>query len=52
MATDPDCGMAVEPSLAAGRVEHAGETYYFCSRRCLDGFQSKPARYANGAASI
>ena len=28
---DPVCGMDVEPETAAGRHEHAGTTYYFCS---------------------
>ena len=30
------CGMTVEPASAAGSHTHAGQTYYFCSRHCLD----------------
>ena len=30
---DPVCGMMVDPQKAAGKVEHAGKTYYFCSTR-------------------
>jgi Cu+-exporting ATPase len=31
MATDPICGMTVDPKGAAGKHEHNGQTYYFCS---------------------
>jgi len=31
MVKDPVCGMVIEPASAAGKAEHAGETYYFCS---------------------
>ena len=33
MATDPVCGMAVEREHAVS-AEHAGETYWFCSKGC------------------
>lgn len=46
MAVDPICGMAVEPARAAGSHEYRGETYYFCSRSCLDAFRTDPAKYA------
>ncbi len=46
MAIDPICGMAVEPARAAGSHEYRGETYYFCSRSCLDAFRTDPAKYA------
>ena len=29
---DPVCGMAVDPSKAAGRSEYHGKTYFFCSK--------------------
>ncbi|GKS57100.1 copper-translocating P-type ATPase [Nitrospira sp.] len=51
MALDPICGMTVEPASAAGRHEHAGTTYYFCSRHCLDTFKGDPARYLTPAAA-
>ena len=42
---DPVCGMTVEPASAAGSHTHAGETYYFCSRHCLEQFKADPQRY-------
>ena len=42
---DPVCGMSVEPEAAAGRLEHAGRTYLFCSPHCLEAFRSNPPRY-------
>jgi Cu+-exporting ATPase len=53
VATDPVCGMTVEPAKAAGSVVHHGETYYFCSQRCVNAFTADPRSYAGktGAAS-
>ena len=31
---DPVCGMDVDPSHAAGSVEHKGQMHYFCSEHC------------------
>jgi Cu+-exporting ATPase len=42
---DPVCGMDVDPGEAAGSHEYGGQTYYFCSGRCLDQFRAKPARF-------
>jgi Cu+-exporting ATPase len=42
MATDPICGMTVEPKNAAGTHEYDGRTYYFCSQRCLARFKEDP----------
>jgi Cu+-exporting ATPase len=42
---DPVCGMTVDPSKAAGKVEHAGKTYYFCSMRCAERFSKEPAKF-------
>jgi P-type Cu+ transporter len=39
---DPVCGMTVDPARAAGKQKHGGETYYFCSRRCLVKFTADP----------
>jgi P-type Cu+ transporter len=41
---DPVCGMQVDPSTPL-RTDHAGTTYYFCARSCLDRFRADPARY-------
>lgn len=42
MATDPVCGMTVDPAQAAGRYEHKGQIYYFCAESCLNRFRSDP----------
>jgi P-type Cu+ transporter len=43
------CGMQVNPVKAAGSTEHEGKTYYFCSRGCLQKFQSDPRTYLDPA---
>jgi P-type Cu+ transporter len=48
---DPVCGMTIEPAKAAGHVEHAGRTYYFCSVPCLERFKADPARFVSEAAA-
>jgi Cu+-exporting ATPase len=48
---DPVCGMTVLPERAAGRHEHAGTTYYFCSNGCLDKFRADPERYLRAGAT-
>lgn len=48
MATDPVCGMQVDPdqARAAGlSAEHEGQTYFFCGRGCMLDFQDDPERY-------
>ena len=45
MATDPVCGMSVDPATAEHRAEHAGHDYFFCSARCRERFIAEPARY-------
>jgi Cu+-exporting ATPase len=50
MAIDPICGMTVEPVRAAGRFEHAGTTYFFCSQGCLEKFRADPVRALSSAA--
>jgi P-type Cu+ transporter len=42
---DPVCGMMVAPEKAAGKVEHAGKTYYFCSKGCAERFSREPAKF-------
>ncbi|MEA3274084.1 MAG: YHS domain-containing protein [Pseudomonadota bacterium] len=42
---DPVCGMLVDPDTGYGKM-HQGRLYRFCSRDCLDKFESEPARYA------
>jgi P-type Cu+ transporter len=43
--TDPVCKMEIDESVAAGKSEHLGETYYFCSARCKNKFDEKPSEY-------
>src|SRR5687767_13541894 len=44
-AVDPVCGMGILPSEAAGHVQHRGETYHFCSERCVERFQRNPIAF-------
>src|SRR5204863_7384694 len=45
MATDPVCGMSIDPATARYRTEHAGKTYFFCGTRCLERFSAEPERF-------
>jgi Cu+-exporting ATPase len=36
---DPVCGMTFNPSRAVAKMEHKGQTYYFCSSGCLAEFR-------------
>ena len=42
---DPVCGMTVNPAKAAGQHAHAGHTYYFCGKSCLEKFRAEPERF-------
>jgi Cu+-exporting ATPase len=44
-AKDPVCGMMVDPQKSAGKVEHLGKTYYFCSARCAERFEKNPEKF-------
>ncbi|AGA26827.1 heavy metal translocating P-type ATPase [Singulisphaera acidiphila] len=41
---DPVCGMDVDPERAAGSFDFEGQTYFFCSKGCLEKFRVDPAR--------
>jgi len=45
--TDPVCGMKLTPETAYGKLEHEGQTFYFCSKSCQDTFKQNPAKYAS-----
>jgi len=47
---DPVCGMTVDPATAAGKFDYEGQTYYFCSPRCLEKFSADPQAYINKAS--
>src|SRR5260370_8243722 len=51
---DPVCGMMVAPEKAADKVERAGETYYFCSKGCVERFSREPEKFlaAPGTAGM
>jgi len=42
MEKDVVCGMQVDPATAAWSADHAGKTYYFCGKGCLDRFAADP----------
>lgn len=44
-ATDPVCGMTVDPLTSLHTAVHDGKTYWFCSAGCEAEFRKEPARY-------
>ena len=52
LATDPVCGMRVEPATAAGSHRHGGVTYYFCGKHCLARFKADPGKYLAKSAPV
>lgn len=44
-ATDPVCGMTVDPLTATHKAVHDGRTYWFCSAGCLSEFEQDPSRF-------
>jgi Cu+-exporting ATPase len=48
LATDPVCGMSVDPATAEHRREHRGRTYWFCSAHCARRFEASPEDYLTG----
>jgi Cu+-exporting ATPase len=51
---DPVCGMMVDPQKPAGKVLHADQTYYFCSKGCAQKFENDPEKFlaAPGTAGM
>jgi YHS domain-containing protein len=45
MEIDPVCGMEVDPLTAEWRQEFEGNTYYFCSKGCMEDFAEDPSSY-------
>jgi Cu+-exporting ATPase len=41
--------MQVDEQNAAGKSEHGGQTYYFCSAGCKTKFDENPEQYAGQA---
>mgnify|MGYP001948446991 CR=1 FL=1 len=48
-ATDPVCGMSVDIETAKHVSEHDGETYYFCSAKCREKFDTRPEVFLDPA---
>ncbi|MGE0062704.1 MAG: heavy metal translocating P-type ATPase [Xanthobacteraceae bacterium] len=44
-ATDPVCGMKVDPHKTPHRHTHQGHPYYFCSAGCRTKFAADPVKY-------
>ncbi|MDO8394440.1 MAG: YHS domain-containing protein [Dietzia sp.] len=44
-ATDPVCGMSVDPATTRWSSDHQGTKYYFCAKGCKESFDKKPADY-------
>ena len=42
---DPVCGMTVGNWPETLSLEHEGQSYYFCSRDCMEKFQEHPEQY-------
>ena len=49
MATDPVCGMKVDPGKPGATAEHAGKKYFFCCSHCAAKFQADPEKYLQPA---
>ncbi|HEY7925733.1 MAG TPA: YHS domain-containing protein, partial [Vicinamibacteria bacterium] len=46
LATDPVCGMKVDPANArGGSFDHAGTRYFFCGPRCRERFAADPSHW-------
>jgi Cu+-exporting ATPase len=49
---DPVCGMMVPPEKAAAKIDHAGETYYFCSKGCAERFSHEPEKFLSASGIV
>lgn len=45
LPVDPVCRMVVDPERAAGRLQHGGTAYFFCSLHCAGQFAQHPERF-------
>jgi P-type Cu+ transporter len=44
-ATDPVCGMRVDPATAKHRTSYKNQDYFFCSGRCRERFEAEPEKF-------
>ncbi|SIS18164.1 MaoC/PaaZ C-terminal domain-containing protein [Natronorubrum thiooxidans] len=49
MATDPACGMEVDPLTSSITAEYDGQLYHFCSDGCKEQFKNDPQRFVEAA---
>ncbi|MGN6097215.1 MAG: heavy metal translocating P-type ATPase [Bosea sp. (in: a-proteobacteria)] len=49
LATDPVCGMTVDPATSKHKASHEGGDFSFCSAGCRTKFVADPDRYIGGA---
>jgi P-type Cu+ transporter len=50
-ATDPVCGMKVDPNTTPHHADHDGQAFHFCSAGCRTKFIAEPAKYLDGKPS-
>ena len=51
VATDPVCGMKVDPAQTPHRHAHNGQDYFFCGGSCRSKFAADPDKYLDQAAA-
>jgi P-type Cu+ transporter len=51
MATDPVCGMTVDPAKSAHRFSYRDRDYHFCSAGCRTKFAADPEKYLSKSAT-
>ncbi len=51
MATDPVCGMKVDPVSSKHSTSHDGKIYHFCSAGCQAKFVAAPETYLKPKAA-
>ncbi|WP_424593889.1 heavy metal translocating P-type ATPase [Bradyrhizobium sp.] len=49
-ATDPVCGMKVDPATAKHRFAYRGQDYFFCGARCRERFAAEPEKFLTSRA--
>lgn len=50
MVIDPVCGMQISEQSAFDKMVYNGQSYYFCSEKCLAKFQANPTQYVKNLA--
>src|SRR5260221_1722027 len=52
LATDPVCGMTVDPTTSKHLLEHQGVTFHFCPAGCRAKFAAAPESYLKPKAAV